>query len=995
MLGQYTVNKITEKLNSIGINFQIDEKVTVPVIPYTDQYSEIFLNENFLQKAGIKLDIWHPSNSELLASEVVMIMFGDREISNDIAQSIRSIKQKVLFLIPIIIFSKEYFDIPDDEVFGYEKQFKNIDSVCGDKNRVPLTAFCVEDVMHLSENVVRYFKNVEEIVVLLNMKKKLKQISSGLKIALKHLYEMGRKEENYFEICLISSLVEELNILIKEIQTLLDKEANSIRDNIFASINKIQRENYVNDIKRVKRYRNNARLWMASGFGSEYLDLSFIIKQFLDNVIKKSCFKELENKIKETESLLDFATSISILGTFSSGKTTFVNSLLGTRLRTTSTHNTAILTEIKYHSHPTPKVVFDYKQSVNIKLFKPDKDSEVAEKSPIKGKIIDIIVGDNFKTLIIENDQGEAIPLHIGNKEIHRKIKIGTEVKKDDRVTEGLSYKNYSWFTCYGKNDIQAILKMIANNSFNHCYLSLFDKSYTRPRRYENKKEITRILEEILNIAPEKYGSIAIRDNIEFLNSGLKDSIEINFYGELAENNFLKKEIILDETGWIEFQGDNNTIGYAEQPECYLFVERATLFINNDFLKLAKIIDTPGLGSITDIHDEISETYLRKSRGVVLIMIAMDMHIERETFWKLMSLLSCVYNKRYGKKRLEEVYFFCNWFKNIYPSFERIATKVEQVKKYLNLFRLNTENIYLCDLKSFLIDGREVDKEGEYNSYKRFKEDLRNKISELGPRKNLQIIKDMWDNVIRNLYSNEKINLFNLQKDKKDRKKRLMGLYELKKTVESVNVSKEMSKKLEEIEREAQSYVDVVNKNYLWSKTMWEEHKEQVLSKAESINSYICDEGAFSFIYEAARGIKNKMGRYDLKISLSNYPTPTYSELPTKSLENLIDRIIDNWPWITFPWGWYRPQRLQEVEAWFAEHSRKLLASVKEYSLRCVKWFNSFKNNCLIIINTEISSLENWSEAELEKCRKRIEDIENNIKPEWEKVSKKINEVLL
>ncbi|RPJ78009.1 MAG: hypothetical protein EHM20_04940, partial [Alphaproteobacteria bacterium] len=534
-----TLDDLLEKLDSLGLHISQNATRVLPVISCTEQYVNGLETDLFLQKAGLKSASYDFDSftSNTTHFDLIVLLFGDREMSSEIAQSIRSMRKREFLLVPIVIFSKGYFEIPDNEIFGYDMQVRNIREIC--KSSVPVTVLCEDDVRSWATNAADYFITLKSLLVFLNTRDKLNESRDELEVWLRKLCEVGSKEENYFQLALVVKIIKEVNTLIEMLERVINEDLNNIRANIDGKITLIQRNNDERNIQRVARYKNNGRPWMARDFGYEYLDISHNIERFLENTIKTSKFSELKNRIGDTKSLLDFSTTISILGTFSSGKTTWVNTLLGTKLRTTSGHNTSILTEIKYNHDSSSRVEFEYKRETSIDLVRPGTDTEIASEAPVAGKIIDIVNLDQLKTVILEDERKEIVPVYLGGKEVNPRIQVGSLVKQGDKLSDGLARRavnNYYWLSSYGKTDIKAILKLIFNGTLRNCSIDTFDRKWQK-KHETNKKKVIRLLQEIHKFAPENYGDFAIQDNGKYLNSNLKDIIQVRINVELSKNN--------------------------------------------------------------------------------------------------------------------------------------------------------------------------------------------------------------------------------------------------------------------------------------------------------------------------------------------------------------------------------------------------------------------------------------------------------------------------
>ncbi len=119
--------------------------------------------------------------------------------------------------------------------------------------------------------------------------------------------------------------------------------------------------------------------------------------------------------------------------------------------------------------------------------------------------------------------------------------------------------------------------------------------------------------------------------------------LSVIFTARLSPRHQLPREFALDKAGWELFQGGEGRPPLAEDPICYLFLDKARIHLQHDFLRLASLVDTPGLGSVTDRHDEITETYLRGRSGLI---VKMDHQWERREMWRLVHLIRALPEER-------------------------------------------------------------------------------------------------------------------------------------------------------------------------------------------------------------------------------------------------------------------------------------------------------------------------------------------------------------
>lgn len=85
-----------------------------------------------------------------------------------------------------------------------------------------------------------------------------------------------------------------------------------------------------------------------------------------------------------------------------------------------------------------------------------------------------------------------------------------------------------------------------------------------------------------------------------------------------------------DEEGWEKFQGDGKqTAPFVEGVAASLLIQAADIRLRNNLLKLTAVADTPGTGSYNDLHDAITQQYLDRAEGIILLLPTRNVAAER------------------------------------------------------------------------------------------------------------------------------------------------------------------------------------------------------------------------------------------------------------------------------------------------------------------------------------------------------------------------------
>lgn len=967
------VSSFLQEINKLDIDVARPDVEVFPALFFTSVGLDYLQTRDFQEKAGVRFQ--HLTRNQLNLSEldVLVLVLGDYEPDKADAQLIRSLLQSNVKIVPLLILSNQFFEIPEGEIFSYGQYIEALNRLCGKDYHI--VAFKEQELFTGKEEVNKYFQTLKELKHLMRVKEKLADYYKELTAVQFSLLKASEDQSNYFEIGITSNLEKEIARLLTEI----DKAIHNKYENVFNGqkgiFTLIQRDN----LKKVtvSRYPNMGNSWMVAEFGIEFLDITSQIKSFVKKIESNIVVDSFTPLIHDTNKALQFATNISILGTFSSGKTTFINTLLGANLRTSAAHNTSILSEVRYSTDEMNRVSFQYKPIVHLELLQPNADRDAAIISPVQGMVEDIIELNGIVTILVRQ-KDELFSVYLGEKLPLPDVRKGMKINKDDRLTEGKhpQHSQVKAFNVYSSAEIEAIIQLLTRDTLKNAKLSIQEKG--KAEVLTKKSSIVSYLSRLKNIAKVKYATIPA-DELQY--GEYIDIRRISFSANVISSDLID-EIVLDAAGWETFQGNEQQTGYAESPECYLLLNKAVVYLKNDFLQLANIVDTPGLGSITDLHDEITESYLRDAKGILMIMIKMDNHIERESLWKLLSLLNSVYKN----KSRQHVYFFCNWYRNL-RTWKEIERTFAYLRDILIGFGFNKENIFLCNLESVIKHGIEDEKLGEFPSYGLLKERLKSNIAKLGPMYHLSKLNESWNSGIRTNLYNLKGRSYQLQQDIKHRELRRKNLEKMKDELEAISLnSKEVFTQLKKVEDNATSLTYRLD-----TKKTWEENGDLLVAAVESINNAYNDNELIEEVHLKMIEMKSKLAKLNISVTFPNVPEPALKNIPFGQLRKKIQDIINDWPLMTFYFGSYRDHRRWEVRDWVNEHVDELRASFNDYFNRTKKIFLEFKENVIINVTEDLKLLENTKAEDIMTIYTMIDEIERNVKPAWNKISKNMN----
>ncbi|MFB3164535.1 dynamin family protein [Neobacillus sp. 179-J 1A1 HS] len=967
------VSSFIQEIKQLDIDVSGPDVEVFPALFFTSVGLDYLQSRNFQHKTGVKFK--HLTRNQLNLSEldVLVIVLGDYEPDKADTQLIRSLLQSDVKIVPFLLLSNQFFEIPEGEIFSYGQYIEALNRLCGKDYHI--VAFKEQDLFTGKDEVIKYFQTLKDLKHLMRVKEKLASYYVDLTAVQFSLLKASEEQSSYFEIGITNMLEKEITRLLSEIDKTIHKKYAGVFNGQKGHFTLIQREN----LKKVtvSRFPNMGNSWMVAEFGIEFLDISFQIKRFAAKVESSIVGEHFATLINDTNKALQFATNISILGTFSSGKTTFINTFLGANLRTSATHNTTILSEVRHSSDNMNKVSFQYKPIVHLELLSPNNDRDAAIISPVHGIVEDIIELNGIVTIMLRQ-QDELFSIYLGEKPPLSNVKKGVRINKDERLTDGKhpQHSQVKAFNLYSIAEIEAIIQLLNKDTLKNPKLSIQENG--REEVLTKKSSIVSYLSRLKNIAKVKYATIPAD---ELLNGEYSDIRRISFSANVTASNLLH-EIVLDADGWETFQGNHQQTGYAESPECYLLLNKAVVYLKNDFLQLANIVDTPGLGSITDLHDEITESYLRDAKGILMIMIKMDNHIERESLWKLLSLLNSVYKN----KSRQHVYFFCNWYRNL-RTWKEIERTFAYLRDILIGFGFNKENIFLCNLESVIKHGIEDERLGEFPSYGLLKERLKRDIANLGPMYHLSKLNESWNLGIRTNLYNLKGRSYQLQQDIKQREFRKKNLKNIKDELETISLSSvEVFTHLKEVVDNATSLLYKLD-----TKKTWDEYGELLVVAMESINNAYNDNELLDEIHLKMLEMKSKLKKLNISVTFPDVPEPALKNIPFGQLRKKIQEIINDWPLMTFYFGSYRDNRRCEVRDWVNEHVDLLKESFKDYFNQTKNLFLDFKEKVIVNVTDELKLLENTKAVDIMTIQTMIDEIERNVKPTWNKILKNMN----
>lgn len=660
----------------------------------------------------------------------IILISDEQELDAETQKIVRRRCENGYVTFPVILLSDQFFRLAYGENFSYQDIIKTFEDSSNEK------------VMVFRRTEFKFLQEYITFVKCLFWIHQYRSAVSDMQNTLIYESELNETEMNSADNIsglLVSQRIRAIIQLIDELM-LIDKKFEKLTLELHAEIANI-RDKYD---RKVLEEMTNINAENISPFvlniDLKYGRLQGYIKDFL--MLREISLdydfitKDLKHCVSDTELAISTNNAkLSLIGTFSSGKTTLINTFLGEReipLRTSMGHNTAVL--MHFFHEKTSNEYYDiiYKEKLTWTIVKPaSMDKVIVNKENDSIRILNVEQESNGNYIL-------TYSLIKSREQRSKKIRTGNviAVKRGDILKPGAP------FTVTGKQisqkveicskpEIDLIISLLQKTDF--CKMKNADESI------QEKNKIIVILQRISQIASAKNSTLEyeefcekIRINpsatnaLQSLTGQNKPTYPTKYRRIEVECNIgLKNERkMLDRKGWIELCGDPNPNAnnkpyiFSEQPSCYMLAKELQLHVNTEFLQYCSLTDTPGLGSVTEEHDAITEKFIRDSSGRLLVMIAINARTMDAKYQDLINSIDDIYNN-FRKNDKKNVVFILNCFTNLTPE-ANIKKQVENVSRMLIKYGFNKNNIFVCNLKSALIDKQQTDTMYGYPSYKKF-----------------------------------------------------------------------------------------------------------------------------------------------------------------------------------------------------------------------------------------------------------------------------------
>lgn len=975
------LDKIISDLNKITANSGlIPEKIQITVHGLSDDYSnsvatltEIFteMSKRKTTDAAIMFRGIPITNTTEDYPAPVILINNEQELDAETQKIVRKRAENGFVTFPVILLSDRFFRLAYGESFSYHDIINTFEDSIHEK------------VMIFRKSEFRFLKEYLLFVSKLSLIFQLQEIIRELR---DYLCEEAEKSESTLDTeASLSGLTAIARIkAIIQTDTELERIHSRLNNQIIewnAEITNIREQCDRAVLEEITHIKADTISPFALNIDLKYGKLQEYIKDFLLFYELREDYDfingDLRQLVSETEEAVNHnKAKLSLIGTFSSGKTTLINTFLGKRdipLRTSMNHNTAVLTHLFYE--PSANEYYDiiYKDKLTWTVVKPSITSRtIANKE-----------NDSIRILNVEkNKDGNYCIRYSLMKskeqcEIRFRTSLGLAVKRGDvlkpneaftRTEKCISDK----ISVCSKSEIELIINLLLNSQ--KCRLFYFDDENST-----NPKQAINLLKKIYNIASDLDSTFNYEDFCQKIGlnpsaSGTAFMQNKSVYPEkyhrivvecaINKKNVRKK---LDHNGWLELCGDPNpqTAGkasvFSEKPECYMLAKELKLYVHTEFLQYCSLTDTPGFGSVTEEHDAVSERYIRDSSGRLLVMIAINSKTIDGKYQDLINSVDYIYNN-FRKADKKNVIFILNCFTNLSVE-SNIRNQVEKVYQMLIRYGFNRNNIFVCNLRNALIEKQQTDTMFGYPSYKRFHDFIINEMisSDLtakyrGIQSNwIRFFKDSWCRIDSQIFDlTENIRNIQLYKDK---------LNDIINKIRRIEIDKEHFES-NAVQEDFRQIYDILSEAYLNNrKGIFENVRWNAILKAlEEVQEILknCNDDLIESIYDYYNNLIHSISYHgDSSISEPELHKPINSivVLDIEHLKNMLSEADDVTHWYNRSKNndYYTEKISEIIQNGFESTKEKAHSLCDEYSTQV----ETFKNCILIEKQSTLLTLEN------------------------------------
>lgn len=728
------LNEIIEKLTILlSASPIVPQHLTLTLREVSDGYispSSDLVNQ-FAQAAGrnisefLSFQAMPISNSIENYKEPLILISDEAELDAGTSAIIRRRHDNGYVTFPVILFSDQFFQLVYGQCCSYLPIIETYEAASSERVMV----FRKSDYLH----IYPYLICVSNLIRIHLVKKVIDESSQYLHTEIETTEKLLMSSEEKFDSLALVCRCRAVLQLCSEIDSYNVKLVKN--GNYWRGIINVIREDCDRKVDEVINQIIADRISpFALHVDLKYGRLRRYVYTFLHSVQMKNHFGNFEEDIRDLKEkterdIMQNAGKLSLIGTFSSGKTTLINTFLGERdipLKTSAEHNTAVLMHLYYEQSEQEYYDIIYRDKLIWTVVKPEtgeKEFRNLEKCCIRIQSVEKMHDGYHLRYILEDRSRQSrevtfrtsAPLAIG---------VGDKLQPGEAFTKRVFRGNANIELC-PRQELELLIRLLQSaKSFSITTLEGI-------KSYPINSNIA-FLQRCLTIAGKKRSVIPYSKLCEALGipkgkSGEYPSIYRRFEVTCSLN--LKNERRrLDRQGWIKLCGDPNTakssqnsqIPFSEKPECYMLAKELQLHVHSEFLEYCTLTDTPGFGSVTEEHDAITEHYIRDHSGRLLVMIAINAKTVDAKYQDLINSINDLYNN-FRKNDKQNVIFILNCFTNLARE-ENLKRHVDQVAEMLVGYGFSQKNIFVCNLIEALRDKQEHEMMFGYPSYTKFRE---------------------------------------------------------------------------------------------------------------------------------------------------------------------------------------------------------------------------------------------------------------------------------
>lgn len=668
-------------------------------------FNQVYANSRLFIPLGASQDAY---------SCPLVVVSDEEEVDKESSSKLQSRANFSAPLFPLVVFPDSYFRIASNESFAYTEICDRFEEA----SKHPVMAFREGDIFPKSVYVRRYASCVSIISRLWYAKVFLEE---AIKYVLSKIDEACSLMDNLTQGCIIAlANIAHIKALVALSKT-LESDLNQCiahQEKVYGELRRLKEEYdvHIRSIVIRKPPVNDSKY--AIKFDLTYYQLQTSIQDLcskaeslLDNetYIGYSEYDTLSLVSKTIERITASSAGLSFVGTFSSGKTTMINALLTHhhKLTTSGRHNTAVLTELALSNTGEDYYVLEYKDHLSWDIIRPVSYASRSLTNPLNEDATITAINKS------QYDSGWEVEIVGKSSRTHRRINIGgghrLAVKKGDTIYRGKSLVETGGEGNYKLCTLAELEYMISLYSSKKATDIVLEVDGKRKSGINIKSLLSSLVEKAKHENVFKRDNAGPTINVDTLRSIIPAEIYPSGGHLLFDCGLLiggdSRPEKLDDEGWKRLTGDEEAgiACFAESPSCYMPARSIHIYLNNEFVKYCSIVDTPGLGSVTDEHDQITERYIRDQEGQLIVMIAVNLHTWDQKFVDFFYSLADIYRDSKELKK-EDVVFVLNCFMDKAPE-AYISSLVAKIKHFIEELGFPTKKFYVCDLKKELKDN--------------------------------------------------------------------------------------------------------------------------------------------------------------------------------------------------------------------------------------------------------------------------------------------------